>query len=140
MGSFLFIPAIFCICCLAAQWATFDCYPENSLTHPILITVFGLSIFGPKVTKSGWVSTPNWNPNGLWSQCHNPLSYSRQIAENTFPRIAPNFYKMWNAPNTQNSYSLTIVGTLLLFIGGFWKNHRSRFFFCKKGRVSTDYH
>ena len=50
---------LFGICCLAAQWPTFDCYRGNSFTYPILITAFGLSVFGPKVIKSGWVSTPN---------------------------------------------------------------------------------
>ena len=28
--------------------------------------------FGPKVTKRGWVSTPNWFRSGIWWQLHNP--------------------------------------------------------------------
>ena len=29
--------------------------------------------FGPKVTKRGWVSRPNWVHSGTWWQLHNPL-------------------------------------------------------------------
>ena len=33
-GLYALYPCCFCICCLAAQWPTFDCYQGNSLTHP----------------------------------------------------------------------------------------------------------
>ena len=59
LGYLPFIPAIFSICCLAAQWPTFDCYQGNSLIHPMLITVSGLPLFGPKVTGRDWVSICN---------------------------------------------------------------------------------
>ena len=91
LGYLLYIPVIFFICCLTAPWPTFSCYRGNCLTHPMLITSFGLSIFGPNVTRRDWISTRNWVPSGLWSQCHNPLSHSLEIAK-----------------NTQNSYSLTL--------------------------------
>ena len=68
--------------------------------YPMLITAFGLPIFDPKVARRDWVSTPNWVPSGLWSQCHNPLSHSPQIAENTLPRRALNFYKIWKCPQS----------------------------------------
>ena len=57
-GYLLFLRAIFS----SAVWlpmANFGYYHRNSLTHSMLITAFGLSIFGPKVTGSGWVSIPN---------------------------------------------------------------------------------
>ena len=64
----------FFISYLAAPWLTYGYYWRTSLTHIMLITAFGLSVFGPKVTRRGWVSTPNWVPSGLWLQWHNPLS------------------------------------------------------------------
>ena len=91
----LFIPAIFFNCCLAAPWLTFGYYWGNSLTHLMLIIASGLSIFGSKVAQRGWISTPNWVPSGFWSQWHNPLTHSPQIAENTLPRLVPSFSKMW---------------------------------------------
>ena len=39
----------FFICCLAALWPTFGCYRANSLTHPMLMTAFGSSVFGPEL-------------------------------------------------------------------------------------------
>ena len=33
VGYLLFIPAAFCICCLAAQWPTFDIQETVSLTQ-----------------------------------------------------------------------------------------------------------
>ena len=98
----------FFICCLTAPWLTFGYYWGNSLTHLMLITAFGLPIFGPRVTWRDWVSTPNLVPSGLWSQWHKPLAHSAQIAENTLPRLAPRFSKMRKCPNTQKSYSLTL--------------------------------
>ena len=95
LGYLLFIPAIFCVCCLYVPWLTFCCHWEKSVLHLMLITASGLSIFGPKVTRRSWVSTPNWVPSGLWSQWHNPLSLSPQIAENTLPRLASRFSKKW---------------------------------------------
>ena len=86
----------FVICWLAAPWLTCGYYQGNSLTHQMLITVFGLSIFGRKRTCRAWVSTPNWVPSGLWSQWHNPLSHSPQIAENTLPGLVPSYFKMLN--------------------------------------------
>ena len=47
------------------------------------------------------------------------------------PELHPIFTKCGNAPNTQNSYSLTIVGTLLL--GVFEKIIDQDFFSVKKG-------
>ena len=88
----------FFISCLAAPWLTFGYYWGNSLTHLMLIIVFGLSIFIPKVTRRGWVFTLNWVPSGLWSIWHNPLTHSSQFAENTLPRLAPSFSKMWKFP------------------------------------------
>ena len=40
---------IFFICCLAIPWPTFGCYQTNRITHPMLITVFELSVFGPEL-------------------------------------------------------------------------------------------
>ena len=66
------------------------------LTHMMFISASGFSIFGPKVTWRGWVSTPNWVPSGFWSQpTYDPPSHSPEIAENTLPRLAPRFFKMW---------------------------------------------
>ena len=60
----LFTPAIFFICCLAARWLTFGFYWGNNLTH-LMIIAFGLLIFALKVTRRGWVTTPNWVPSGF---------------------------------------------------------------------------
>ena len=97
-GLFALSPCFLFIYCLAAPWLTFGYYWGNSLTHLMLIIASGLSIFGPKVTRRGWVSTPSWVPSGIWSQWHNPLTHSPQIAENTLPRLASNFSKMWKCP------------------------------------------
>ena len=68
----LFINAFFFKCCLATPWLFAGCYWGNSRNHLMLIIAFGLSIFGPRLTQRGWISTPNWVPSGLWSQWHNP--------------------------------------------------------------------
>ena len=91
---FALYPCYFFICCLAAPWLTFGHYWGNSLTH-LMIIAFGLLIFSPKVTRRGWVSTPNLVPSGLWLQWHNPLTHSPQIAQNTLPRLELSFSKMW---------------------------------------------
>ena len=105
-GLFVLYTCYFFICCLTTQWATFNCHRGNSLTHPVWITAFGLSIFSPKVSGRGRISTTNWAPSGLWWQCHDPLSHSPQIAENTLLGLTPNFYKMRKCP--KNSYTLTL--------------------------------
>ena len=103
-----------CVCCLYVPWLTFYCHWENSVTRLMLITAFGLSIFGPKVTRRGWVSTPNWVPSGLWSQWHNPLSLSPQIAENTLHRLASRFSKMWKCLQyPKQLYFDTVVAFML---------------------------
>ena len=48
----LFPPLLFFICRLPAPWPTFGYYRGNSITHSMLINVFGLSIFDPKVYGS----------------------------------------------------------------------------------------
>ena len=97
MGYLLFIP-IFFIFCFASPWLIFDFYWGNSLTH-MLVTAFGLSIFGPKVTQGlGLYSISHWVPTGLSSQWHNQLGNSPKIATNTLPRLVPKFSKMWKYP------------------------------------------
>ena len=94
-GWFTLYSYYFITCCLTAPWPTFDGYRGNIITHPILITAFGLSIFCPKVTGRNGVSTPNQVPSGLWSQCHNPLIHSPQIAKNVFPSLVHSIFKIW---------------------------------------------
>ena len=89
---------LFFICCLADPWLTFGYFWRNNLSHLMLITAFGLSIFVQKVTWRGWASTPNWVSSGFWSQWHTPFSHTPQIAENTLPRLALRFSKMWKCP------------------------------------------
>ena len=50
---FALYPCYFFICCLSDPWLTVGYYWENSLSHLVLITAFGLSIFGPKVSWRG---------------------------------------------------------------------------------------
>ena len=111
-GLFALYPCYFFICCLAAPWLTLGCYWENSLTDLMLAIASGLSIFGPKLARRGWVSTSNWVPSGLWSQWHNPLTHSPQIAKNTLPKLAPSFSKMWKfhqcSQCLQNSFILRL--------------------------------
>ena len=95
LGYLLFIPAIFLSVFLTAPWLTFGYYWGNSLTHLMLIIASGLSIFGLKVTRRGWLSTPNWVSGGLWSKSHIPVTHSPQIAENTLHRLPLSFFKMW---------------------------------------------
>ena len=71
----------------------------------MLIIVFRLFIFGQKMTGKSWASTHNWVPTGIWLQCHN---HSPQIVENTLPRPASSFSKMWKCPQFPNSYRLTL--------------------------------
>ena len=97
----------FFICYLAALWPLFDCYWGNSLIHPMLIIAIGLSIFYLKVTTRDLVSTSNWLPSELWSQCHNTLSHAK-LQKILFPELQSIFPKSGNAPNTQNIYSVTL--------------------------------
>ena len=107
MGYLLFIP-IFFIFCFTSPWLIFGFYWANSLPH-MLITAFGQSIFGPKVTQG----------LGLYSnliEC--PLSFHHNGITNlaTHPKLQqilswdlyPDFPKCGNTPNTQNNYSLTL--------------------------------
>ena len=71
---------------------------QHSLTHPMLIIAFGLSLLATKVTGKDWVATPIWVPSGLGLQCHNPLSHSPQIEKNTLPKHVPSFFKIWKCP------------------------------------------
>ena len=100
-GLFALYSFYFFICCLAAQWPIFDCYWGNSLTHPILLTAFGLPIFVPRVTGRGWGSTPNWVPSELWSQCLNPFSHTYKLQKILSADLHPVFIKCVNAQNTQ---------------------------------------
>ena len=63
-GLFALYPCYFFICCLAARWLTFGYYWGNNLTH-LMFIAFGLLIFALKVTRRGWVTTPNWVPSGF---------------------------------------------------------------------------
>ena len=94
----LFIPAIFYLlfdCSMANFWLLLR---KQSHSPEVTHLAFGLSTFGPKVTRRDCVSTPNLVSRGLWSQWHNPLTHSPQTAENTLPIPAPNFYKIWKFP------------------------------------------
>ena len=53
LGYSFFISASFFICCLATPWPTFGCCWASSITHPMLITAFGLSVFGPDLKWEG---------------------------------------------------------------------------------------
>ena len=97
-GLITFYFCYFFICCLATPWLTFGCCWGNSLTHLMLITIVGLSTFGPKVTSKGWVSITNWVPSELRWQWHGPLSHSPQIVENTLSTPGLRFSKMWKCP------------------------------------------
>ena len=108
LGCLLFIAAIFFICCLTVPWLTFGYYCRNSFTHLMLITAFGLPIFGPKVIRRGWVSRPNWVPSGLWYNGRTNLATHPKLQKILSPDLHPDFPKCGNAPNTQNSYSLTL--------------------------------
>ena len=46
LGYLLFIPANF-------FYLLFGCYRANVMKHPILITAFGLSVFGPELEWEG---------------------------------------------------------------------------------------
>ena len=51
--------------------------------------------------------------SGLWSQWHNPLNHSPEIAEITLPTLAPSFSGMWKcAQYSQNSNSLKLWWSL----------------------------
>ena len=52
-GLFALYSSYCFICCLTAPWPTSGCYRANSLTHPMLITAFGLSVFGPELKWKG---------------------------------------------------------------------------------------
>ena len=94
-GFLAFYRCYFLICCLAAPWLTFGYYWGNSLTHLMLITASGLSILGPKVTVGFLLLIEcsvgfDHNDTTLTHSTH-----STQIAENTLPRLAFSFSKMW---------------------------------------------
>ena len=105
MGYLLFIPAIFLFAVWLPQanfWLLKRGKPHSIDVNHCIWAIY----FWPKGDQKELDLTPNWVPNGLWSQCHNALNHSLQIAENILPRLAHSFSKMWNAPNIQNSYSL----------------------------------
>ena len=107
-GLFALYPCYFFVCCLDASWLTFVYHWGNSVTHLVLITAFGLSVFGLKVTRMSWVSTPNWVPSGL---CHNRITHLGTQPKShklLAPDLPPDFLNYGNVPNTQNSYSLTL--------------------------------
>ena len=110
----LFIPATFYLlfgCSMANCWLLLR---KQSHSPDVTHLAFGLSIFGPKVTRRGWVSTSNWVPSGLWSQWHNPLSLSPQIAENTLHRLASRFSKMWKCLQYPKQLYLDTVVAFML--------------------------
>ena len=89
--SYLFFLIFFC---LATTWSTFGCYWANSLTHPMLITAFGLSVFDPKL---------DWEGIGSLNITECPVSFDHnaitpQTAENALPILKPNFSKMRKCP------------------------------------------
>ena len=64
-----------------------------------------LTIRWLKATQQGCVFSLNWVPTEfwagklpIWSRFLEPLSYSPQNGENTPPRFAPSFNKMWRYP------------------------------------------
>ena len=106
-GLLALYPCYFFICCLAAPWLIFGYFWGNSLTHLMLIIASGLSIFGPKVTRRGWVSTPEWavsfDHNGMTHLPTHP-----KLQKLLSPDLHPLFTKCGNPSNTENSYSLTL--------------------------------
>ena len=112
LGYLIFITAIF----LSPVWPSHGqslAIIEETVPLLMLVTAFGLSIFGPKVARRGWVSTCNWVPSGLWSQCHNPFNQSSQIIENTLLTLAPSFSEMWKCPQySQDSNGLKLLWSL----------------------------
>ena len=116
LGYLLFIPAIFFICCLAAQWPTFDCYRGNSLTHPMLITAFGLFLAQRWLRGVGSLHLIEC-PIGFDHNAITHLVTHPKLQKILSPNLHPVFTKCGNA------HSLTIVWTLPLFIGklGFLK-------------------
>ena len=100
------------VCSLTAPWLTFGYYWESSPCPDVNYCIWAIN-FCPKVARRGWVSTCNWVPSGLWSQWHNPLNHSPQIAENTLPTLEPSFSEMWKCPQySQNSNSLKLWWSL----------------------------
>ena len=112
LGYLLFIPAISSICCLAAPWPISGFYRGNSLTHPMLITAFGLLVFGPKVIGRGYVATPNWVcPVGFDRNAITHLAIHPKLQRILSPGLHLVFPKCGNGPNTQNIFSLTLCAT-----------------------------
>ena len=83
-----FLSLLFFIWCLAAPWLSFGYYWGNSLTYLMLITAFGLSSFGLKVTWKCWALQ--------LTEC--PVGFDGN--------------SITHLPNTQNSYSLTLWWSL----------------------------
>ena len=103
-GLFSLYPCYFFICCLAFPWPTSGCYGGKRLTHPMLITAFGLSVFDPELTRRGWsCSTPNCSV-GFDRNAITP-----QIAENTLWKLKSIFSKEWKCPQYPKQLYLEIV-------------------------------
>ena len=62
-GVFALYPCYFFSCCLAVKWPNFGYYWGNSLTNPMLITAFGLSIF----SRSHTLRAKSQRPSNLIS-------------------------------------------------------------------------
>ena len=96
LGYLLFIPVIFLIYCLAAPWQMFNCCWGNSLSH--------LTSMVYQFLAQSWLG-------GVGSlhltEC--PVIATPKLQKILCSDLNPVFPKCGNAPNTQNSYSLTLV-------------------------------
>ena len=69
VGAYCHLQLLFSNCYLAAPRSTLSHHWENTLTHPMLITVFYL--FDPRVTGKlewGWVPQPDRASSGDWTR------------------------------------------------------------------------
>ena len=62
---------IYINCYLAAPWPNLGHYQGDSLTNPMSITAFFLSIStwrSEGASQQGWVYKPDWVPSGVWTR------------------------------------------------------------------------
>ena len=107
-GLFALYPCFLFICYLAAPWLFFGNYWGNSPTKLMLIIAFGLSTFGPKVTRRGWSLLLTECPLGFDHNDTTRLLTHPKLQKILSPGLHPVFPKCGNALYTQNSYSLTL--------------------------------
>ena len=114
LGYLLFI-LLFFICCLTAPWLIFGYYWGSSITHLMLITAFVYQFLVHRwLGEVGSLHLIEC-PVGFDHKDITHLATHSKLQKILSPDLYPDFPKFGDAPNNQNSYSLTLWQPLGLY-------------------------